>query len=282
MARGERFGRTGSVGSLAMSAYEGEIAGNDVPGPFFFFERTDIDFPFYRGAPTRVGLVGWSVVLAAVAVAYLVLLATQQRFHVGIGGFIPPLLFVGIPLLALAVVAGSGAVRALFLPFRLSDAPIILGFLVLNWIVTVALGSLAVTLFNASPNPAGQMVADAAGLDKFLFFLWTAVQLVGEEIFTILPFLAFLTILDRRIGRKGAIALAALGASIIFALIHLPAYQWNVPHVLFAIVPIRLVLLMPYLVTRNLGVSAAVHILNDWSIFGLGVIADLTASGEGV
>lgn len=102
-------------------------------------------------------------------------------------------------------------------------------------------------------------------------FGWTGVKVLGEEIFTILPFLALLVFLDRRLSRWSAIVLAALGISVIFALVHLPTYPWNLPQALIGLVPVRIVLLVPYLMTRNIWVFAPLHILKDWTIFSLAI-----------
>ena len=67
----------------------------------------------------------------------------------------------------------------------------------------------------------------------------------------------------------GLLALAALLASIPFALVHLPTYGWNWPHTLIALIPVRIMLLLPYIMTKNIWVSTGVHVLNDWMIFGL-------------
>ena len=250
-----------------------DTIGRTQASEFFRLERRESDLPFYRGVPVKLALSGWLIVLCALAVGYLLLVVAQQPFHEGLAGFIPPILFVAAPLIALAIVAGRSGVMSLFRPIRPSDFLTVVGFFILNWIVTILLGMLAIKLFSASANPASGMVTSADTADRVLFYGWTAVQLVGEELITILPFLAFLAFLDRLIGRKAAIILAAFGASVIFSLIHLPAYQWNVPHVLFAFVPIRMVLLAPYILTRNLWVSAATHILNDWTIFTIAILA---------
>ncbi|WP_236016686.1 type II CAAX prenyl endopeptidase Rce1 family protein [Salipiger abyssi] len=238
----------------------------------FRFERAGSDLPFYRGAPVSISAAGWLMVLASVAIAFLALNMTQPIFPTGPGTFIPALLFLLIPLATLVIVAGRHAPLALFRPVRRRDAKIIVGFFLLNAVVTVALGLLVTSLLHTAANPAGDRAASASGLDRVLFFGWTAIQLVGEEVFTILPFLAVLTFLDRSLPRKTAIALAALGAAVIFALIHLPTYQWNVPQALIGLVPIRIILLMPYLITRNIWASAGTHILNDWTIFGLSMV----------
>ncbi len=107
-------------------------------------------------------------------------------------------------------------------------------------------------------------------------------QLVGEELFTILPFLALLYWLNTRrgMGRTASIIIATLAVSILFAAIHLPTYRWNIPHALVALVPIRIVLLLPYFMTKNAWVSSGTHILNDWLIFGLPLLLASAAEGD--
>ncbi len=77
--------------------------------------------------------------------------------------------------------------------------------------------------------------------------------------------------------RKPALCLAALVAAIVFAMIHLPTYQWNVAQALVGLIPVRLVLLMPFIITRNIWVSTSVHVLNDWTIFGMSAVAGMDA-----
>ena len=105
-----------------------------------------------------------------------------------------------------------------------------------------------------------------------LFFGWTGVQLLGEEIFTVLTFLCSLSLLYRFVSRKPALCLAAFVAAVIFGLVHLPSYQWNFVQAI-GLIPVLLVLLMPYIITRNIWLSTGVHILNDWTICGLSAVA---------
>lgn len=242
----------------------------------FFFERKDGDLPYYRRSPNGFSLAGWVIVLAAVAVSFVVLIVAQQLLHSGFGGFIPPLLFVLIPFVAVAAVGGSKAPFALFRPLGLRDIGLIVLFFLLNVIVTIVVGTLINSVFHTVANPAGDMLTTASGLDKVLFFGWSAVQLLGEEIFTVLIFLGSLALLHRAMPRKRALCLAVLVASIIFGLAHLPTYQGNMAQAA-ALIPIRIVLLLPYLITRNIWVSTSTHILNDWTTFGMVVYAGLQA-----
>lgn len=218
----------------------------------FGFERADRDLPYYREPPYGFSPAAWLLVLASVAVAFLALMKTQPLFHSGLPGFIPPLLFVLIPLGALAAVGGARAPLALFRRLHGRDIAIILLFFFLNAIVTVGVGILITGLFHTASNPAGALVASASGADKVLFFGWTGVQLLGEEIFTILIFLGAMALLCRFTSRKVALCFAALVAAIVFALVHLPTYQWNVAQALVGLIPVRLILLMPYIITRNI------------------------------
>lgn len=193
----------------------------------FFFERRDLDLPYYRGTPVGLSRRGWQITLAATALGFAALVTLQPLARSGFGPILPAILFVLIPLAGLAMAAGWTAVRALFHPLRRLDWALMPGFALLNLLVTLLLGLVILRLFHAVENPAGAVVAAASGAERLLFFGWTAIQLLGEEIFTILPFLAFLTFLNARMPRRSALVLAALGAAVIFALAHLPTYQWN-------------------------------------------------------
>lgn len=242
----------------------------------FFFERKHCDLPYYRPAPEGFSLTGWLIVLVAVAVSFVVLIIAQQHFHAGFAGFIPPLLFVLIPLVAVAAIAGAKAPFALFRTVGFRDVWLMVLFFVLNFVVTIIVGTLMNSAFHTAANPAGDMVASAAGVDQVLFFFWSAVQLLGEEIFTILIFLGVMAGLNRVMSRKLALCLAALVAAIIFGLVHLPTYQGNIVQAV-ALVPVRIVLLMPFIITRNIWTSTGAHILNDWAIFSMSAYAGMQA-----
>ena len=251
---------------------------NDLLGreEFLFFERKHCDLPYYRPAPMGFSQTGWIIVLIAVAVSFVILSLAQQQFHSGLAGFIPPLLFVLIPLIAVAAVAGAKAPFDLFRSVGLKEVWLMVLFFILNYIVTIIVGTILVSAFQPASNPAGDMVATASGADQVLFFLWSAVQLLGEEIFTILIFLGVMAGLNRVMPRKLALCIAVLVAAIIFGLVHLPTYQGNVTQAI-ALVPVRIVLLIPFLITRNIWTSTGAHVLNDWTTFGLATYAGMQA-----
>ena len=73
-------------------------------------------------------------------------------------------------------------------------------------------------------------------------------------------------------GRKGAIVGAWLTTSVIFGLIHLPTYDWNWIQCLVVIGSARLVLTLPWILTKNIWVSTGAHIVNDWLLFTMTIL----------
>ncbi|MBB1059523.1 CPBP family glutamic-type intramembrane protease [Marilutibacter spongiae] len=140
----------------------------------------------------------------------------------------------------------------------------------LNVVVTLGI-ALAVSRFSGvSANPAMEMLRGQATGDRVMFFLRTLPQLFGEEVITVLPFLAIAWLLHMKcgLGRTAALVLAWLGAAVLFGMAHLPTYDWNWVQCLVIIGSARLVLLLGYLKTRNIWVSTGAHIINDWLLFG--------------
>ena len=79
---------------------------------------------------------------------------------------------------------------------------------------------------------------------------------------------------------KGAIVIAALVVAILFAAEHLPTYNWNFLQALMGVGVARIVLLLPYFMTKNLVVSAGAHILNDWMFFGVSILSATLAASQ--
>lgn len=247
------------------------VSSQSPPELISWLERKDDDFPYYREGINVIRGSGWWFVMLGVAVGFFALIYTQPIFPSGLAGFIPAILYSLIPLAVVAALTSVQAVGELFRPMRRIDWVLIVLFVVLNYVVTIAVATLVISLFDFSPNPAGDILASSSGSERVLFFAKSAVQLLGEELFTILPFLAVLYWLhtSRGVSRTLAVVLAALVVSVIFALVHLPTYQWRFAQALVGLVPVRIVLLLPYIITKNIWVSTGVHVLNDFAIFGL-------------
>ena len=231
------------------------------------------DFPFYNGAPSRISAGQWLFVLAMVVVAFLLLALPIDWPGGSFGPFIPALLFPALPLAALAWVA-PGHWRSIFGRVGGREVKLMFGFALLNIVVSMSVGLSLSAFAEVTPNAATAQLAglDAAG--QAAFFAKTAPQLFGEEVITILPFLALLQWLvgGLGVGRRRAIIAAWLVSSVVFGLAHLPTYDWNVVQCVFVIGVARLVLTLPWIMTKNIWVSTGAHIINDWSLFGLAVL----------
>lgn len=232
------------------------------------------DFPFYAGDPIPLRPWQWAFVLATLTVAFALLVMPPLRVQAPWGVFLPALLFCGVPLLGLAVVAGPRW-KALFGPVGARQVAWMVGIALLNLVVTVLLGWLVASFVHTSANPAFQQLGMDSTAARVTHFAAMVPQLLGEELLTILPFLACLWLLHTRWGvqRKAAVVLAWIASAIPFALVHLPTYDWNWVQCLVVIGGARLVLSLAYLTTRNIWVSTGAHVLNDWALFGVALLA---------
>lgn len=231
------------------------------------------DFPFYNGMPVKISGPQWLFVMAAVVIGFAALIAPVPFFASEFGQFVPAILFFAIPLTALAIVAPKHW-TAIFRSVRRQDILWMILFAILNLIVTLAVGVLYSRLAGTNANPAVAGLEALTASGKILFFLKTLPQLLGEEVLTILPFLAFMYLLFGflKLSRKASIVLAWLACAILFAAVHLPTYGWNFIQCLLIIGSARLVLLLAYLTTKNIWVSTGAHIINDWTLFGFAIL----------
>lgn len=237
--------------------------------------RARADFPFHAGDPVLLRGRDWLIVLLSVAMALGLLVAPQLRLGDRWGVFLPALLFCGVPLAGLALVAGRRW-TALFHRLSLGQVGWMVGIALLNLAITLLLGwAVSGTSHHLSPNPVFGLLAASDASGQLIRLAAMVPQLLGEELFTILPFLACLWLLHTRLrmDRAASVIAAWLLSSIPFALIHLPTYDWNLLQCLVVIGGARLVLSLAYLATRNLWVSTGAHVLNDWALFGFALWA---------
>ncbi|MFC8528219.1 CPBP family intramembrane glutamic endopeptidase [Nocardia sp. NPDC057227] len=238
-------------------------------GPWI--ERPDgVDFPYYAGEPVGLGAVRWALAWLSVAAGFAALVLLPEPDNVA--ALVPRALFVVIPLAVLAVLARPYW-SALFRPVRGRDLLTMAGFALLNIVVSLLLGTLVASVFGASANAATDDIDGA--VQVLAFYLGTGIQLVGEELFTVIPFLALLYFLTRRgtLSRKSAIVVAWLVTAVWFGAAHLPTYDWNVAQCFIVIGGARLVLTLAWIRTKNLWVCSGAHILNDWALFTPSIVA---------
>jgi membrane protease YdiL (CAAX protease family) len=186
---------------------------------------------------------------------------------------VPALLFVMIPLATLARIA-PGHWRLLFGTVGWREVRLMVGFALLNIVVSMGVGALVRALAEVTPNAAAAQLSGMGTAERVAFFAKTLPQLLGEEVVTILPFLAVLALLTHRfgVGRKGAIVGAWVVSSLLFGLIHLPTYDWNLIQCIVVIGTARMVLTLAWILTKNLWVSTGAHVINDWLLFSMALI----------
>jgi membrane protease YdiL (CAAX protease family) len=231
------------------------------------------DFPFYNGAPVGLSAWQWLFVMAAVVVGFLVLVLPIPWPAGPLGALIPAVLFPVIPLAALAHVA-PGHWKVIFGKVGGRELRLMLGFALLNIVVSMSVGAIVRAVADVTPNAATALLIGMDTAGRVAYFAKTIPQLFGEEVVTILPFLAVLTLLSSRfgVGRKGAVVGAWLISSLLFGLIHLPTYDWNLVQCIVVIGTARMVLSLAWILTKNIWVSTGAHIINDWLLFTLSLV----------
>jgi membrane protease YdiL (CAAX protease family) len=241
---------------------------------FFRWEDSGSDFPFYRGSASSLTFRQWWLVLAAVAGAFMALALTATLSGAGLfWPFLPAIGLAAIPLLALARVTPEHW-TCLFTRVGVREVRLMLGFALINIVITMGLGAVVMFLGHTSSNSATSQLGTLDTIELIAFFAKTIPQLLGEEVITILPFLALLQWLTQSLqwARKTAVVAAWVLTSVIFGLLHLPTYDWNWLQCIVVIGGARMVLTLPWIMTKNLWVSTGAHITNDWILFGVGVL----------
>ena len=228
------------------------------------------DFPFYNGLPVAVSGGQWLVVIAGVLAGAAADLLITVPGPAWLAVMVRGALFVGIPLVTYAV-AIPGHWRTIFHRVTGGDVAKMIGIAALNLVVTFMAGAVVSMLTQTSGNAMGGVLHDMGLGDRIMTFLSMVPQLLGEEVFTILPLLAILwfAVTKLHLPRTAAIIIAWVVTAVIFGLLHMPTYDWNIVQCLVTIGAARLVLSLAYLLTKNIWVSTGAHVLNDWTLFAV-------------
>ncbi|OQW69429.1 MAG: hypothetical protein BVN35_19055 [Proteobacteria bacterium ST_bin11] len=226
------------------------------------------DFPFYNGVPTSISNRQWLFVVAMVAIGFSILVLPIPWPNGIFKEFGPAILMPAIPLLGLAFVA-PGHWKSIFGKVGGREVKLMFGFAFLNIVVSMSVGAIVNALTEVTANGSMSQLGDLDLAGRLVFFAKTIPQLFGEEVITLLPFLAVLQWCSKSLGmgRKGAIICTWVMTSVIFGLIHLPTYDWNWIQCIVIIGSARMVLTLPWILTKNIWVSTGAHIVNDWLLF---------------
>ncbi len=238
------------------------------------------DFPFFDGQPVGLSAAQWAILLAMTTAGFAALVGLPDLWPGEAGRWSGILLFVALPLLGLRLVAGRHW-AAIFRRPTARDVLIGLAFVPVTLAVSSVVGLGVMRLGLTAANPALEQLQHLHGAALALFLAGTVPQLLGEELVTILPLLALLTVFHRALGlpRGIAVALAWALSAAIFAALHFPTYQWHIGQTLAVIGSARLALSLPYLITKNAWSSTIAHVTNDWLLFAIVSVAGAFGAG---
>lgn len=184
------------------------------------------DLPFYDGVPVDIKGTGWLLIVTSVLIAFLALILIPLRSFPY--NLLPTALFVGIPLLALRVSAGQYWI-CLFHALNGRSLGIMLLFGLATLVGSISVGWVLQQFSEAHANPVANEIALVSTTEIGEAFFVTSVQLVGEELLGILPFLAALWLCVRHLGmsRRLGILIALIVSGLSFGAAHLPTYNWH-------------------------------------------------------
>ena len=208
----------------------------------------------------NVSVSRWLIILLAQVVATVVLLTVANRI-------ISVSVFTFLPLIALLLFGREMFKGSVRLPkFRHVLLGIGLGFAAL--LVSAGVGFLFQSIMNTTSNPITDVLTSGSLAQNLFTLFLNLIQLFGEELLTFVAFMLVLQVCSRFMkSGTASTVIAWIISAIVFALVHLSTYGYNVLQVLLIIGVARLVLSLGFIFTNNLIVSYISHIVDDNTIF---------------
>ena len=235
--------------------------GND----FFKFEENDLDFPFYNGKPS-VSIIGWAVLTFGVILTI--------AFYFGLAAYIPGYEHWPFPLAAIVDIliiliplayCCKGKLGLIIKMPKLKDMKVVILCAIAYLVSTMAI-NMILEMFGVvgTSNPLGEAAAAA----PLLVTVDLLVSLFGEELFKITIFLIVMAAAYHVTkNRKNSIIVGIVGACILFGLIHMPTYDFNIAQCMLLIGIGCVFHICPYVKTKNIVNSYITHLMIDFVIF---------------
>ncbi|MGL6298320.1 MAG: CPBP family glutamic-type intramembrane protease [Methanobacteriaceae archaeon] len=234
---------------------------------FFKFENNGLDFPFYNDS--TISIYKWIVL----AISFLIpLIWTFSSIDLGEYSAIIKLLVIFlVPLLGVGYIA-NWDFTSICKKIHKKDIKLIILLIIGQLIFSIIFG-LLLSKFGvmSNPNPIFNEFSN--------IFTWIMIpiQLFGEELLKIIPFLIVLFIFTKITNnRKLGVIIGTLVALVIFGLLHMSAYG-NLVSILILQGLGSIFCLYGYLKTKNIFVSYAIHIIFDMVAFIPGILKLLVA-----
>ncbi|KJY57025.1 CPBP family intramembrane glutamic endopeptidase [Lactobacillus melliventris] len=176
--------------------------------------------------------------------------------------------FLMIQIIGVQIATGSKW-QQLFLTPRAKEWLWVLVFFILAYFVSVVSGAISQKLFGAvSGNAAAGLTMSTPHV--WLIFIYqrfsSAIQILGEEFLAIMPLLAVTQLADS-MHMPLPLFWGNIASALIFALLHLSTYDYNLGYVILGLAFTRLVLNWAFIKTHNIWVSFLVHFLFDTLAF---------------
>lgn len=214
----------------------------------------------------NISAIRWLVILL------LQIAATAVLFLVG-NRLISVFVFTFVPLAALLALGRDMLKGSVRLP-RFSHVLLGVGLGLAALLVSAGVAILVQNVGGTTENPITDILASGSLAQNLVTLFLSLIQLFGEELLTFVVFMLVLQICSRFMKAGTAPTVVAwVVSSIVFALVHLPTYGYNLLQVLLVIGTARMVLSLGFLLTNNLIVSYISHIIDDNIIFVFTMIA---------
>ena len=218
---------------------------------YFKYENKDYDIPFLNGNPELT-----TPKIVALVIGFLITFITP--FVVPLEGFhIQKALIVCFATLIPVIYALNGNLSMIFRVPQVKDIKIIiLGLIatmilsaIINFILT---GGIANTATDAAMNDSPTVL-----------LIGLVIQLIGEELLKLIPLMLVVAFTYKSLGRKTAIIVGIVISQLLFALVHIPAYGFDLRFLILALGVGSCVLPISYILTKNVAVSYFIHLIED-------------------
>lgn len=222
-------------------------------------ERTLKPKTFELPETPKLTPVQWLVLLLVTAASFACLLLLGRLSRIP-----AVLIFVFVPLITLAWMKRD-IVKTFIRKPSGRDIGIGIGFGFISFGVSFVIARL-ITLFGqtVTGNPIFTLFSEQPAQTVVA----TVIQLFGEELFTLIVFLFFVQVFESCLKKRSSIIVAWVLSSVVFGLVHLPAYH-NLVHVLLTIGVSRIILTLAFLRTKNLTSSYISHMVDDFTSFAI-------------
>lgn len=230
----------------------------------FFLEKKDEtrDFPLTNTSISDLRLVSLIFVLCAYFVFNILYVPSHLSLIFSIiYSFLP----IGIYFFIYYFFTKESPIK-MYKKWSFYDLKIGIVFLVLQLIYVSVISRLVP---NMSANETVNIYSKVPHtLKNFSLISFTTIgNLMLEEIFSIIIFIALFKLLSYKFSRETAIGIALVLSSIVFGLMHFQAYNWHLAQMILLIGGERLFLTGAYIRTKNIWTSFLMHYIFDMAIF---------------